>query len=419
MIRKKNKTKKAFAALLAMLVLSVIFCGCIGEEKETPAPTTAAPTTTPPAEVEPIRIGVSHPFTGAASYLGDSMKKGIILAVEEINEEGGVLGRPIRLFWGDDKCDPAEGPKSIQKLISVDNVDAILAPACSSVVLAIMPIINEEEIPMLVMNATNPKITEYSGVGGNPWVFRENPMDFAMGPSFVNTWIEEIGITSISILALNNDFGRGNAEVYSKLCEEFRVEVKSIDYFQYGDTEFTPVLTKIKNLDPDGLFITADVQEGYNIIKQFRELKMRQTLLGRGEIASLHFMEVAGEELAEGMYGVNFYSIGIDTPEHNDFKLRFKVRWGHNVDLTAAWGYVGAHVMAAAIEKAGSTDKEAIKAALETLVYDSVLGRIEFDDHHQSWGNAYILVLTGGEEVLKYTVSTLPYSELYYESIED
>lgn len=417
MVKKKDNTKKAFAALLAILALSMIFSGCISEEEETPAPTTAAPTTAPPEG--PIKIGLSHAFTGAASFLGDSMKKGVILAIEEINAAGGILGRQIQMFWADDKCDPAEGPKAIRKLIEVDKVDAILAPACSSVVLAVMPIIKEEEIPMLVMNATNPNITKYSGVGGNPWVFRENPMDFAMGPSFVNVWKEELGMKSVSMLALNNDFGRGNVEVYSDLCEKLGIEVKSIDYFQYGDTEFTPVLTRIKNLDPDGLFIPADVQEGYNIMKQFYELEMRQVVLGRGEIASKHFIDVAGEEIAEGMYGINFYNISIDTPEHNDFKLKFEVRWGHDVDLTAAWGYVGAHVMAAAIEKAGSTDKEAIRDALETLVYDSVLGRIEFDDHHQSWGYAYISVLTGGEEILIYTVSTLPFRDLYYESIED
>jgi len=114
---RKYLNKKVFAVLLSTLMVLVLFSGCITEE-ETPAPATAAPTTaaptaapttSAPTKVEPIRVGFAHPFTGTASELGAETKRGIDLAIEEINENGGVLGRPLKIFLADDKCDPMEG----------------------------------------------------------------------------------------------------------------------------------------------------------------------------------------------------------------------------------------------------------------------------------------------------------------------
>lgn len=419
MSKKKNKIKKVSATLLAMIVLLVVFCGCIGEEKETPAPTTAAPTTTPAAKVEPIRIGFSHPFTGPASELGATVKRGIDLAVEEINESGGILGRPIKIFLADDKCDPMEGPKAIHKLINVDKVDFIMGPQCSSVVLSILSIVDEEEIPMVVYASTSPKVTEQIGAGGYIWTFRINPMDAAMGPPFADYAVNELGVKTLSILALNNDWGRGNVEVWQDLSKELGFEIKSIDYFQYGDTEFMPVLTSIKNLDADGIFLIADYQEGYNVMKQYHELGMDQIVLGRGAVAMKHFIEIAGEELAEGIYGINFYSVKIDTPDHIVFLEKFKERSGYLPDIGGAWGYTAMYVLKTAIERAGTTDKEAVRSALRDVTLDNFLGHIEFDDHHQSWSPVWITRLKDGDEILIAEVPTLPYRKVFYESLEE
>jgi branched-chain amino acid transport system substrate-binding protein len=409
MAKRERKSKLAIA-ILSVAVLSMIFCGCIGQEPEE----------APEEEMkEPIKIGFSHPFSGPASELGATVKRGIDLAIEEINESGGILGRPLKIFLADDRCDPTEAPKAIQKLITVDQVDFILGPQCSSAVLAILPIVNEEQIPMLVYAATSPKITEQIGDGGFEWIFRINPMDAAMGPPFADYAMTELGVESISILALNNDWGRGNVDVWQGLSEELGFEIKSVDYFQYGDTEFTPILTKIKDVDADGIFLIADYQEGYNVMKQYHELGMDQLVLGRGGVATKHFFEIAGEELADGIYGINFYTIKLDTPEHDAFVERFKERSGYLPDIGGAWGYTAVYVLKAAIEKAGTTDQAAVRDALEDVTLDNFLGHIEFDDHNQSWSPVWIQQLKDGDEILIAEVPTLPYKEIFYASLEE
>lgn len=398
--------------VLIFAAISMIFCGCIGQEPEQ--------TTTPEETTkEPIKIGFSHPFTGPASELGATVKRGIDLAIEEINESGGVLGRPLKIFLADDKCDPTEAPKAIQKLITIDKVDFILGPQCSSAVLAILPIVNEEQIPMIIYAATSPTITEQIGAGGFEWIFRVNPMDAAMGPPFADYAMKDLGVESISILALNNDWGRGNVVVWEGLSEELGFEIKSVDYFQYGDTEFTPILTKIRDLNADAIFLIADYQEGYNVMKQYHELGMTQLVLGRGGVATKHFFEIAGEELANGIYGINFYTIKLDSPEHDAFVERFKERSGYLPDIGGAWGYTALYVLTTAIEKAGTTDKFAVRDALTTVTLDNFLGHIEFDDHNQSWSPVWIQQLKDGDEILIAEVPTLPYKEIFYASLEE
>jgi len=409
---KRKEMKKIWVVLTVVLLGLAVLSGCISEKSTTTTPTATE------AKKEPIKIGFSHPFTGPASELGATVKRGIDLAIEEINESGGVLGRPLKLYLADDKCDPTEAPKAIQKLISVDKVDFILGPQCSSAVLAILPIVNEEKVPMIVFAATSPKITEQIGAGGYEWIFRINPMDAAMGPPFADFAVKQLGVKSISILALNNDWGRGNVEVWQELSKELGFEIKSVDYFQYGDTEFTPILTKIKNLNADAIFLIADYQEGYNVMKQYHELGMHQIILGRGAVAMKHFIEIAGEDLADGIYGINFYSIKIDTPEHKEFIKKFKERSGYLPEIGGAWGYTAVYVLKEAIEKAGTTDREAVRKALETISLDNFLGHIEFDDHHQSWSDVWITQLKGGDEVLIAKMPTLPYREIFYKSLE-
>jgi len=311
-----------------------------------------------------------------------------------------------------------EAPKAINKLIAVDKVDFILGPQCSSAVLAILPIIDEEEIPMIIYGATNPTITQQIGVGGYKWTFRINPMDAAMGPPFAEYAVEELGVKSISILSLNNDWGRGNVEVWQDvLSKEIGFEVLSVDYYQYGDTEFTPTLTRIKNLDPDAFFLIADYGEGYNVMKQFRELEMDQIILGRGDASLRHFIDIAGPEIAEGIYGVNFYTINIDTPEHKAFIQKCLDRTGYVPDSNVAWGYIATYVLVEGIKIAGTTDRVAVRDALEKVTLDTFLGHIEFDHHHQSWSPVWITILTGGEEVLIAEVPIVDFADIFYRSI--
>src|SRR3954470_18691542 len=132
-----------------------------------------------PARAQSIVIGVSTPSTGPAAVASEWERWGIDLALEEINGAGGVLGRKIEILVLDNKCNPSEGVNVANKLVEA-KVVAIVGSHCSSVHLAAMPIIKEAKIPMITGIASNPQITDLSGVGGNEWAFRINPSDRSM-----------------------------------------------------------------------------------------------------------------------------------------------------------------------------------------------------------------------------------------------
>lgn len=361
-----------------------------------------------PREVVPIKFGLCHPITGYSMLIGSYARKGAILATEEINKKGGILGRPIELFIVDDKGDPAQGVTAMNRLIAVDQVDVILGPGFSSVVLATMSIVQKEKVPTIIFCATNAKISELSGVGGNEWTFRVNPHDALMGPAFAKVLIPEHNISSISLIALNNDFGRGNVAVWQNLTLQYNVNLLSVDYFDYGETNFLPLLTNIKALNPDCLFIFGDYEEGYQIMKVYYELGMTQLVAGRGGVSTVKFAEKFGNQIAEGITGINFYSVDIANSLHKEFLVNFAARWGEMPDIEAAWCYVSTYVLAEAITKAGKTDKTAVRNALKSISMDTMLGHIEFDDHNQAYCPIYIYSIHAGKEQLIATVETSP-----------
>ena len=359
-------------------------------------------------QLAPIKVGCSHPLTGYSALLGHYFRMGVILATEEINAAGGVLGRKVELYWADDKCLPADGVSAINKLISVDQVDFILGPQCSSAVLAVMPIVQSAQIPMLICASTSPKVTEQSGVGGNIWTFRINPHDGLMGPALASFLVKDFNVRSMSMLVLNNDWGRGNVMVWQNLAQQLNIQIKSVDYFDYGETNFLPILTNVKNLNPDCLFLAADYEEGYHIMKAYRELGMTQLVVGRGGVGTKTMADKFGKELVEGVIGINFYSVKINTTEHNEFVRRFLNRWNELPDIVAAWAYVEAYVLFDAIKRAGTIDKAAVRNALKNTDMETFLGRIKFDDHNQAYCPVYVYRIHNGDEELIAIVPTSP-----------
>lgn len=398
----KGISKKGITKLTAIVIAIIVIVAAVG----TGYLILTLPT--PTEEKPPIRLGVVHPMTGPTALLGQTARQGVLMAVDEINEKGGILGRQIELYWTDDKCDPATGVDAIRSAIAVGDVDAILGPQCSSVVLATMPVVDDEKVPMIVFAATSPKISEQAGVGGYTWTFRINPHDGLMGPAMGKVVVDELKIETISMIVLNNDWGRGNVDVWQELAPTLGFDIVSVDYFDYGETNFLPILTQIKELNPDAIFQAADYEEGHDIMKQLHELGMTQIVIGRGGVGTKKFADLYGAEIAEGIYGINFYTIKIPTPEHQKFVRDFIARYDMKPEIVAAWAYTATYTMADAIERAGSTDKAAIRDALTKTDFTNFLGNFVFDDHNQAYTMVWIYRIVDGDEELMYEVPVSP-----------
>lgn len=333
---------------------------------------------------ESIPIAYVGPLTGAVALLGNEALKGATLAVEQINAAGGVLGRPLKLFAADNKCNPAEAVSATRKVIARDRVVAMVGQLCSSATLAAMPIYEQEKIPLVVETSTNPLITVRSGVGGNRWVFRPNLPDDINATVFAKM-IVELGGKHVSFLLTNDDWGRGVGASFKEVVEKEGGRVVSLDYYDEGETNFLSVLTKIKGLNPHALLIAARTASGAAIMKQYAELGMKVPVFNQGDMVNEQFVKLVGKEIARGIIGSESWYPGVDDPLNRKFEADYVARWGYDPIEPSAYGYVGVQLIAEAIRIAGKATPEAIREGLTKVNLKTIAGQVRFDEHHQAW----------------------------------
>jgi branched-chain amino acid transport system substrate-binding protein len=330
----------------------------------------------------PIKIGAAFPLTGGSAYQGKSFKQAIDLATKEINDKGGVLNRKIEVQFEDDKGVPAEGVNVVQKLITQDRVSAILGDFNSSVTLAVRGITQQNKVVQITPGSTADDITS----PGHPYMFRNLMPNNAQGPAIAKYATEKLGIKKVAILAENTDYGHSGVDNYKKTAEKLGAKVIDIEYYNLGDKDFTAQLTKIKNLHPEGVFIPGLITEGAQILKQAVNLGIKTQWLGLGGFTNDQFYNLS-EGAAEGMIHVSYFEPGAYNyfPDSKSFVENYKKAYGVNPDMYAASGYEAMYILADAIKKAGSDDREAIKKAMAKLKnLPGVTGPTTFDQNGQA-----------------------------------
>jgi branched-chain amino acid transport system substrate-binding protein len=333
---------------------------------------------------EPIPIGYVGPLTGSVALLGNEALKGATLAIEQINAAGGVLGRPLKIFAADNKCNPAEAVSATRKVITRDRVVASIGQLCSSATLAAMPIYEQEKIPLVVEASTNPQITVRAGVGGNKWVFRPNLPDDVNAIVFAKM-IVDLGGKNVSFLLTNDDWGRGVGTSFKEVVEKEGGKVVSQDFYEEGETNFLSVLTKIKGLSPNAMLIAARTASGALIMKQYAELGLKVPVFNQGDMVNEQFVKLVGKDLAKGILGSESWYPGVEDPINKKFEADYIARWGYDPIEPSAYGYVGVQLVAEAIRLAKAATPEAIRDGLTRVNLKTIAGQVKFDEHNQAW----------------------------------
>ena len=363
-----------------------------------------------PASAQPIRVGFASAMSGPSAITGEGVMWGATMAVEDINAKGGIMGHKIEAFFADNKGTPGEAVSAVRKLVDVDKVDVIIGQTHSGACLGAMPIIKELGVPQVTEACSNPKIREMSGVGGNEWQFRVNIDDAIMA----NTFSKYIGqqVKSASIIAQNDDFGRGAAAAYDAAFKKFGVKLVSTEFFDRGQADYRPLLTKIKRANPDAVLLVMLASDASVFLRQYRELGLKQRVFARGSVATVEFLELAKDNpsIGDGVIEATFWTAALD-PE---WEKRWLERWktpvrvhGSLAALTLKYAVVPAVELA--LKKYGKADRKSIRDALEQIdVKDTPLGPIKFDDHHQAWINMVLIEMKGGQLRLLEKIPTSP-----------
>lgn len=356
----------------------------------------------PTVEKEPIKIGVVVGLTGYYALEGAQGLMGFRMAVDEINDAGGVLGRPLELVVEDDRRVVAESIAATKKLIDIDGVHYILSGFYSGGTLAIMPVVKEKEVVLFNVASTSPHITEESGVGGNPWVFTTCPDEAKYAEAFAKViGTEEVPIKSFAFLGPEGTYGRDSCEAFKKCLPEHGGTLTSDNFYSWTTPDFITILTKIKAEDPEGIIAIASASHLLGILKQAHELGMNQPIISRPAGLGPEFIEEAGG-LAEGVLGLDPWYDIIDTAENREFLEKFK-RYAGAVPINyGPWSaYEAVHVLALAIEEAGVDDADAVRIELGTIDYPSATGgSIKFDEYNSAHNYVFVGKVENGKVVI-------------------
>jgi branched-chain amino acid transport system substrate-binding protein len=349
-----------------------------------------------------ILIGHYGSMTGPTATFGQSTDEGIRLALDEISAAGGVLGKPVRVITEDDQSKPTEAVNAVEKLISRDSVIALIGEVASSNSLAAAPVAQGAKIPMLTPASTNPKVTEV----GN-FIFRSCFIDPFQGGVMAKFALNDLKAKRLAILYdVNSDYSMGLRQFFTDEIKRSGGQIVADEAYTQQDQDFRGQLTKIKNTNPDAIYVPGYYTQVGAIARQARELGINVPLLGGDGWDSEKTVEIGGDAI-NGNYFTNHYSPDEDRPEVKKFVDGYRKKYNKTPDAMAILGYDAMRLMADAITRAGSTDGEKIRDALAaTKDFPGASGNITIDENRNAQKPIVILKFENGQQ--KFVTSIKP-----------
>lgn len=383
------KLSKKLIAVTAALTLATGLVGC---SKSTSGGSTG----------DTIKIGANFEITGGVAAFGQSQLNAIELAASEINAAGGVLGKKIEIIKSDNASKAEESTRVATKLITQDKVDILMGATTSTNTLAAVQVANDKKVPMVSASATNPNVTFDSKKGKlNEWVFRACFIDPFQGTVMANFSLNKLNAKTAVIFSDNAaDYSKGLHKFYKEAFEKGGGKILAEESYQTKDTDFNAVLTRIKSLNPDVIYVPGYYEEVGKIVKQAREMGIDVPMMGGDGWDAPQLVEIAGAAALNNTFISNHYSPDDPDPKVKKFVDAYKAKYNAVPDSMAVLGYDGLYMIADAIKRAGSVDKVKVKEALAaTKDFVGVTGTLTLDQNHDPVKAAVILEHKDGKQV--------------------
>ena len=316
---------------------------------------------------DPIKIGLTGPFTGGSASMGVSMRDGVKLAVAEINKAGGVMGRQLQIVERDDEAKNDVGVQIAQELINKEGVVATMGFINTGVALASQRVYQEAEIPVINNVATGTVITKQ--FPKDNFIFRMSANDVIQSGMIVEEAITRRGFKAPAILADSTNYGQLGREDLVKALAAKGIKPVTEEKFNIGDTDMTSQLLRAKAANADVILTYGIGPELAQIANGMGKLGWKLPMIGSWTLSMSTFIDNAGAN-GEGAVMPQTFIQSPSTPKRKAFIEAYQA--AYKVDripspISAAQGYDGAYLLAAAIAQAKSTDGPKIKAALENL----------------------------------------------------
>ncbi|MEO0124019.1 MAG: ABC transporter substrate-binding protein [candidate division WOR-3 bacterium] len=353
-----------------------------------------------------IKIGLVAPLTGDVKTFGESTKNGFLLAIEEVNSQGGINGKQIKTFIQDDKNDPTEAQNAGSKLINQDGVKLIIGSVSSKCSIPLAQVCQDASAVMITPTSTNPKVTIRDDGSRKDFIFRACFIDPFQGRVAAKFALENLKAKTTAILYdVGNDYVKGLAEFYRDNFIQGGGQVLVYESYQKDDTDFSALLTKVKQANPDILYIPDYYNKVGLIAKQARQIGVKSILMGGDGWDSPEMLKIAGDAIVGG-YFTNHYSPDDPRPEVQEWVKKYLAKYGSSPDALATLGYDATCLLLEAIKKANSDNPVKVKEALQGIKdFKSVSGNISLDEYGNPIKSAVILKYTKTGQEYVATVS--------------
>ena len=358
--------KKRWILILVTLLFAFVVFGCGGDD-----------VTGPDDEGEfkgEVKIGILVPTTGSEAGDGKDMENAILLAIDEINAAGGLLGYKVVAVTGDDQCDPEAAAAAAALHVSQD-VIAVVGGYCSGATIATLAVYGEAGIPLVIAASNATRLID-ENVGTGLWAFMINSTGDAQAAKAVE-WFEQNGIKTIGLVDDGGAFAADLKEQTVAQWTEKGFEVIIDDTVQVGEIDFSALVTRVIAANPDGFYWTGYQAEGGPLVRQLREGGYKGMIIVGDGSSSNEILELAGP-IADGIFCTAPPVVDF-LPAAADFIRGYEATFPREPGAYAGLAYDAANLLFDAIKRAGSFDRTAIKDALAaTQQFDGITGPVVF-----------------------------------------
>ncbi len=357
-------------------------------------------------EAQEIRLGVNAEISGPKPTVGDSCRKAAELLAAQVNQAGGLkVGEkkyPIKLFIEDNEDKPESAAAAAQKLISQNEVLAILGPNASGNAIPAARICEDAGVIMITPWSTNPKTTE-----GKKFVFRACFIDDFQGQVMAKFARDQIKAKTAAVLYdVASEYNKGIAEFFKKFFEAAGGKVVAFQSYTKGDKDFSAQLTAIKAAKPEVLFLPNYYDEVPLQVQQARRLGLTLPIIGSDSWGSQELLRLGGKDL-EGAFFSTHYAPDIATPAAQKFIKDYETKYGKKPDDVAGLTYDAGRLLLAAITQAGSLDRAQVRQALASIQeFEGITGKMQFKGTCDPAKSAVIIQIKDGKFV--YFASVAP-----------
>ncbi|WP_371363540.1 Leucine-specific-binding protein [Sporomusa rhizae] len=385
---KKTGVKTA-AMLIIMLLMAGIVTGCGG------------------ANSNEVKIGILNEMTGGNATMGTSSANGAKMAIKEANAKGGVLGKQIKAVIADNKSEPSEAANAMTKLATQDKVVAITGMFASSNAIAASSVAESTKVPFLAVGATNPKVTVDEKTGKvKDYTFRVCFIDPFQGTVGANFVLNTLNLKKAAMLVdSSSDYSKGLAAFFKDAFTKGGGAVLAEEAYLQKDQDFKTILTKVKALNVEVLYVPGYYEEVGKIVKQARELGITVPIVGGDGWDSPKLVEIGTAAALNNTYFTNHYSVDDTSATSREFVEAYKKEYGQAPDAMSVLGYDAANVLIDAIKRANSLDPTKIREALAaTKDFTTITGSTTLNATHDAVKNAVIIEMKDGKQMFKATV---------------